>query len=434
MLQAKGVDEAVTRLQRVGEFADQVDFPTMDRLIDPGRTAEEFAAKRSRWVQWLHAARNTLAVAPLLITWLALSWASIDYSKELHDHPERLNKPFLLLWQQHFGGRSIPTFAFFGALDLGLLGLVFVFTIWVHYQEDRLVKKQTEFTELIDSAMVDMAGAISGGLGRAPVSAEDWANSAGRIITEAMEQTRQLSAAGREVIEQASKDLARVHTEGRDFIITFSSEVNKALSAVQDEYQDFMRKIAGEVAGIIEQQFEPLLDKFGGLVTEFGQHHETYRTGVAELTKGVSTMSHSAEALAVSARDHAQVGAEIGVNLAKVAESQRDFADQVAKNVTSMDGSAKAMESTAEMLRGEIMTGLKDFTGNVVAASKDLKSVQGGFKTTTAALSSSSKALDTSSAALGDITRELRVAAAALSGEQVGFWRRVFGSRRYAGT
>ena len=438
-LTAEGADQGLARLRRVDELADQVDFITLNRVVGPERAVEEFSAKLSRRVHRLHSARNTLAVMPLLFTWLALAWASIEYSRELAHHPGRVNKPFLLLWQQHFGGSSIssyiPKFSTFAIWDLALLGLVFVFTVRIHFVEARLTQRQTAVAELIDSAMGDLAVAIGSGLGRAPDSAEEWANSAKRIITDAMDQTKQLATAGREAIERASKDLAKVHTEEREFIETFSQEVNKALSTVQEEYRQFMERTAVEVVGVIEQQLNPLLGKFDGLVNEFGKHHETYRAGVTELTTGIKAMSDSAKVLATSAKDHAKVGVEIGANLAKVAESQRDFADQVTTNVASMDSSAKAMESTAEILRGEVMSGLKDLAGNVTDASRDLRSVQGSLKTTTSALGSSAKALDTTSSALDRITRELRVAAAALSsGAQAGFWRRIFRSRRYAGT
>ncbi len=434
LLRAKGMEQGAVRLRRIDEFANQVDLVTLDRLVNPERTADEFAAKVSRRVHRLHSWRNALAVAPLLVTWLALAWASIDYNRELANYPARVTKPFLLLWQEHFGGKHIPAFSSFGIFDLVLLGCVFAFTIWVSGEEARLTKQQNQIADLVDSAMSDLAVAISSGLGRAPANAQEWAESASRIITEAMDMTKQLATTGRETIEQATRELAKVQTDGQEFIKTFSEEINEALGNVQEEFQQFMERIGVEVVGIIEQQMSPLLSKLDGLVTEFGRHHETYRSGVAELASGISTLSHSAEALAISASDHAKVGSEIGVNLAKVAESQRDFADQVTRNVTSMESSAKAMESTAETLRGEVVSGLKDFTGNVVAASRDLKTVEGSLLAATSGLDSSAKALSASSSGLNAVTREMRSAAAALSSAQVGFWRRIFGSRRYAGT
>ncbi len=429
MLEKAGTEQEVTRLRRIDEDADQVDFAVLERRLDRERTIEEFTAKRSRRVHLLHAARNTLAVMPLLITWLALAWASIEYSNELAHYPGQVTKPFLLLWQQHFGGSSIPTFATFGAADFALLSVVFGFTILVHRDENLLLKQQTEIGGKIDSAMSDLATAVSGTLGnRSPANAAEWANEVGRVIDVAMRQTETLAEAGRSTIEQASRDLTAVYTEEREFIKTFSEAIREALVNAQDQYQQFMKNTAIEVTKAIEQQMNPLLGRIDGLVTEISRHHETYRNGVAELTQGIAAMSQSAVALATSARDHAQVSVTIGANLEKVAQSQRDFADQVSKSVASMDSSAKAMASTAELLRGEVMSGLKDVGGNVVTASHDLKVVQGHLATTTAAFSTTAQALGSSTAALGAATRELRAAADALRSSSRGgpsIWRRI---------
>jgi hypothetical protein len=64
MLKKAGMEQGVTRLRRIDEDADQVDFAVLERRLDRERTIEEFTAKRSRRVHLLHAARNTLPCCP----------------------------------------------------------------------------------------------------------------------------------------------------------------------------------------------------------------------------------------------------------------------------------------------------------------------------------------------------------------------------------
>src|SRR5258706_4273352 len=355
-LRAVGAAKGAERLQRVDEFADQLDFPALERLVDPERAVEEFATARQHRARRLHTARNLLALAPLLLTWAALAWASIDYDQQLAEIPNnaQITKPFLLLWQQHFGGMLIPTFAQFAAADFVLLFAVLALTYSAHHAETVSARAKPEVRDTIDSPISALAIAMTSSVVRPPASAQEWANEAKRIITEAMRQTENLAAAGRATIEEAGAALKDIHAEGRDYITAYSNNITATLNAVRNEYEQFMARTAIQVSEAIGKQMTPLLGQFERLLSEFGAHHETYRTGVAALTAGVTTLGESARTMAASATAHENVAAEVGRNLALIEASQRNFADDVAKSLKSMNTAATAQDKHCGVLKKDI--------------------------------------------------------------------------------
>ncbi len=420
-LRRAGAFDAADRLARIDGHVGTVDYVVLEKLADPELAAEELTASRQRPVRRAHTWRNGFALLPLLITWIALGAASIAYRDELAANPSQSAKPFLYLWEQGFGGRT-PTFAFIAFADFGILLVVLVLTGWVHLVEGRAAQSRTEVIDGLYAALGTLEAAVERSIVRPPASAEEWADAAKRIITDAMEQTKQLAETGHEAIERASDKLAGIQDQGRDFIDKFSTDIRDTLSAVRKDNEQFISRAATEaretLQRLVEQQMDPLLKQLSTMLGEFGKHQETYRTGVADLAQGVTTIKVAARELADSAQAHNKIAHSIDTNLEKIASAQEDFTSRVATSADSMKTAAATMNEAKDVLEG-MRDGVRQLAADIGKAGQQLDAVESNLADTSSALSDSTSALNRA-------TRELRTAASSLkdSLQKRTFWNR----------
>ena len=105
--------------------------------IDARATSEVITAQRSPIWGILEVARNVLVFAPIALTWFGLSTATDAYARLLAQRPELSDRPFLLLWEQGFQGvgNSI-VFSTLAGIDAGLIGLLIVLSLAIHFRAD----------------------------------------------------------------------------------------------------------------------------------------------------------------------------------------------------------------------------------------------------------------------------------------------------------
>lgn len=83
--------------------------------------------------------RNVLVLMPIFLTWAALAEAARAYERYISQHPEEVRQPFLLLWQQGFGGEASifsPTFSTVAIVDALIIGLIIALTLYSHGRRD----------------------------------------------------------------------------------------------------------------------------------------------------------------------------------------------------------------------------------------------------------------------------------------------------------
>ncbi len=105
--------------------------------VDPRAAAEAITAHQSPIWPLLELARNVLVFAPIALTWYGLSTATDAYATLLAKQPDLSDRPFLLLWEQGFGGvgHSI-IFSTLAGIDATLIGLLIVLTLAIHLRAD----------------------------------------------------------------------------------------------------------------------------------------------------------------------------------------------------------------------------------------------------------------------------------------------------------
>jgi len=125
------------RLADAVRLGRQEDARAYAAAIDPRSTAEAIVAHRSAIWGILEVARNVLVFAPIAVTWFGLSTATAAYARLLAERPEFNNSPFLLLWEHGFYGvGNTIVFSTLAAIDAGLIGLLILLSLAIHFRAD----------------------------------------------------------------------------------------------------------------------------------------------------------------------------------------------------------------------------------------------------------------------------------------------------------
>ncbi|TMB93541.1 MAG: hypothetical protein E6I57_05685 [Chloroflexi bacterium] len=139
-------DEALAREPSLGtllgRLADAVDDGRATEAegyigaIDARGLAELLAGAHSRFWAVLEVLRNVLVFAPIAVTWFGLSLAAGAYADMLAARPELVSQPFLLLWEQGFGGRLLFNFGTLALIDASLIGILILLSFTLHLRSE----------------------------------------------------------------------------------------------------------------------------------------------------------------------------------------------------------------------------------------------------------------------------------------------------------
>ena len=126
-------------------------------------------------------------LVPILLTWFALAEASRAYNRFLALNPDEVRQPFLLLWEQGFGGRLAFNFGTLALIDASLIGILIALSFALHLRSElRDVSFQTSVL-LKESEIRALLGQASS-LGALDVSGSD----AERILAEMVAEERRI--------------------------------------------------------------------------------------------------------------------------------------------------------------------------------------------------------------------------------------------------
>jgi hypothetical protein len=412
-----GADSAADRLAAIDtEIADgNRDFDDLVRRIEPDRAADELnsARGRVRWrklfhgdlrgglrpllgfplsVRYAHLLRNVMALAPLIFTWWVLGMAAQHYNSYLHANPKEVSEPFLLLWQQGFGA-GFWTFKQVTFIDFCLLAAVILLTVWVHWAEGKADRSAESVYEAVDSLEAVLAhDSIT-----MPLTAEDWAKTASKLLSETVQQTRELNAASERAIKEASDRLAGIQDSSQEFVREFKDAVLETLTSVAEQNEHFIKN-TGEtnqrlLQALVEQQMQPLLDQVQGMLDQFKTQQVAYTAAVTDLTQGVKAIQGSAAGLATSAQAFTGSTESIAGSLRSMASSQDLFASRVEDSAQSMSTAAAAMTEVKDTLHADLHKRLQEMTDNITSASISLSTTQAGLADTTDAMKNAAIAL-----------------------------------------
>lgn len=112
--------------------------------------------------------RNVLILLPILLTWFALFEASRNYAKFIEANPDEVGSPFLLLWEQNFGGTASwwsPTFSMLAITDAAIIGFILLLTFYSHgrreTREEAIDKGAVAFQTELDNVLAEATVALA---------------------------------------------------------------------------------------------------------------------------------------------------------------------------------------------------------------------------------------------------------------------------------
>ena len=139
-------DEALAREPSLGtllgRLADAVDDGRATEAegyigaVDARGLAELLAGAHSRFWAVLEVLRNVLVFAPIAVTWAGLSLAAGAYADMIATRPDLVSQPFLLLWEQGFGGRLVFNFGTLALIDASLIGILILLSFTLHLRSE----------------------------------------------------------------------------------------------------------------------------------------------------------------------------------------------------------------------------------------------------------------------------------------------------------
>lgn len=412
LLVSHGAHQDAERLSATDKAAERRDFPALERLVVTDHSLAELSEIQHGQVRMVVGWRNAAALVPLLVTWLFLGWASFSYHHQLQRHPELSTQPFLVLWQERFGGRFIPTFAETALTAFVLLIVVLALTVWAHQVESRADKVFADVTTKVDDAVNALALAVQSSTVRPPESAQEWAEAAQRVLTEtqdmiatAASETKKLAEENNRIAQTAKDAVAELHAQGRELIAKLTAEVQETMVSVRSDNAQFIARTTEEATTVlqqaadanqklVEQQMTPLFEGFRASLGDYRADQEVYRRSADAMARGVTELTKSAAILAGSSQSYTEVASSIDEHLRLIQSSQSDFVSRVAENSASMGTAATTMRDVSGLMAGSMKEDLERLARDVVNAGTQLAAVDRSLASAAVAIHATTVALE----------------------------------------
>jgi hypothetical protein len=279
------------------------------KFIDPDSIVEHARGQytRSRYVDFMELARNTLVLAPIIVTWYAISRAVPAYHDLLAVNPNQVQLPFLYFWQQGFGPGfpQILTLGSVALIDAIILISIFVLT-FVTYT-------------------LAQTGASSGDREAQSLRAELVHALAGAsLCLHSVRQQRMTAGDNLEVVARQIEAMARQAT----------SQLQKMVDQVLNQFTAMTKQTTthlGEMADQIYTQFNGVAQQMSGQVEEGNKYLGTMTNFAAKLDR-LSTEMHAAaqtiettnESLCTSVNDLVEPARDLSLQQKTLTDAARE--------------------------------------------------------------------------------------------------------------
>ena len=342
--------------------------------------------QKVKLIEFADKVRNVLVLLPVFLTWFALAEASQDYSSYLNENPDEAGQPFLLLWQQGFGGEASilsPTFSTVALLDAAVILVIILLTFYAHGrredQEDAVANVAAEYYSTFDNILAE-AGVML---------ARDRAAQPSQLARNVAALTDRFDHNSREIVSLIDDERRRLtqiteqrHEEFQDFALFARSM--RAGAEQSNRMLAELRQLSRSLDGSVE--------RLGNDVATTGRHQTTLLSTLQNLEQLTSSAIQSDQA--------------VTHRLAEAAAAISESADAA---VAGADNANRITESANQALRGigELAQRLSDTSDELATAlSRDTSSTQdfaSSIATTTQQNGRIAESLSTLTSDIGDI-------------------------------
>lgn len=353
----------------------------MRQAFNTEQIAHAYAVKREGGyvpaiVDRVDRLRNMLILLPILLTWFALFEASRNYAKFIATHPDQVGKPFLLLWEENFGGTASfwsPSFSALALTDAAIIAFIILLTFYSHgrreAREEAIDKSAVAFQTELDNVLAEATVALAPDrAGRPAMLARSVHRLADRFDNSSQELLTRLKAEHDRLASIAN----RREREIADFGVFASG-----MRAGAEETHRVLLEMKQLSTGLQEA-----LEDLASEVSASGETQRVLQKSVASLERLASTemqsdaalarkLTEAAEALA-DAADRSLAGAETASQAGRLAT---DAVHGIVDLTASLSGGQARLEhALAEQTEAnaKLADSLRSGMGGVSASSRSL--------------------------------------------------------------
>lgn len=317
------------------------------------RLSNEYAlrrvgAQKVRLIEFADKVRNVLVLLPVFLTWFAIAQAARDYAAYIDANPDETGQPFLLLWQQGFGGETSllsPTFATVALLDAAVILVIILLTLYAHGrredQEDAVANVALEFYAVTDNTLAE-AGVLL---------ARDRAAQPSQLAQNVEALTDRFDANSREIVGMMAQE--------RDRLASTTKQR-------EEEFEDFALFARSMRAGAeqsnrtlaelrqLSRSLDDSVERLGSDVATTGRHQATLLSTLQNLEQLTSSAIQSDQAVTHRLADAASAiseSADAAVSGVDNATRITDSANQALRGIGEL---AQRLVDTSDQLSGAL--------------------------------------------------------------------------------
>ncbi|CAN5900563.1 hypothetical protein BH24CHL4_BH24CHL4_06180 [soil metagenome] len=354
------------------------------RAFNTEKIALAYAIRREggyvpRIVDRADKVRNVMVLMPILLTWFALFEASRNYQTFIESNPDEIRKPFLLLWEQGFGGTASwfsPRFSSVALLDAGIILIIILLTFYSHgrrdEKEEEIQKTANAFQTELDNVLAEATVALAPDRAGRPAML---ARSVERLANRFDNASQELLVRLKSEHDRLASIANRREREIADFGV-FASGMRAGAEETHRLLLDLRQVSVG-----LQQTLEDL----SGEIAASGDHQRSLQSSVASLERLMATdsqreatmtrhLADAASALAEAADrsiSSADTASQAGRVATEAVQSIAELANALSSSQMSLD---RALSEQTEA-NSKLADALRSGVGGVSASSRILADV-----------------------------------------------------------
>lgn len=354
-----GASDGYQRLVLTGKNFKQLSIAEAYRLIEPAKLQGEVedAQAQKYWVNRLHVIRNCLALGPLILTWVALYFASNAYQQDLQKYHNDLYEPFLKLWQFGFHNTTGFTFSVAALIDVVLLIIYLLSIIAVALFETRAQKVTQSFalslhkvTDLLITTIARTGAASTSDVDRIVRTIEQVADQGFKTLTQTVKSladadANRIALALRVVIQDTLKLSEEIADQAKQTL----TDVNADLKDLTGQLRLDLGVLGGDLSTLSS-----------GLIG-YNQQLQQLTNASTQLVAASISLATNTDSLTQSTQSYSAIGKDIGVQISTLNGSQqqvittfgdikRDAVAQIGSFAVKLDTTAQAADRAAQNL------------------------------------------------------------------------------------
>ena len=327
--------------------------------------------------------RNVLVLVPILLTWFALAEASRAYAAFIAANPDEVRQPFLLLWENGFGGYAnalAPSFSTVALIDAVLIAIIILLTLYSHgrreSREEQIDKTAIRLQADLDNVLAEASVVLAVDRGSRPALL---ARGVERLVDRFEQNSQELLTRLRIEHDRLEHLAARREKEFDDFGVFASGmragaeETHRLLvelRQVSAGLQTALEDLTSEVSNSVDQG-RTLLNAVQGLEQLTVANLQSDQT----LTRQIAA---AAEAL-VEAADKGISGADSAAQAARVATETVRGIGAIAQDLAASQTRVERAVSEEAEANSRLADALRGNAGGMAASARALGEIEGGL-------------------------------------------------------